>query len=447
MTPGLCWGQVLPSQTSPLLNKQNEHTDVFGRPIITDSVFNGYYNQFNAGIPIDFEDIKGFQLLFGLKEEYNTNLNLTRDNRKDDFITSVSSGLRYNKQEPAAGLDLMYALGYSIYAKNSDLDFLGHLAGLRSYYKPKSNFTLSFRDVLIRNDDPLQFDPSNPGQYYLSTAASRNTYIRNIAEPQIQYRFGPDNHLGLLYRNNYFNVDDRDDSDGTEHAINPRLLYWFDIRNGVLIDYSYTRTEMKESSDWTGNDVRSRYTYRFSPITSVFGEFYFGNRLFDPPSVNYNIYSPSIGIEHAFSPNLLALVRAGYLEMRPKSGETHDSPVLNLGITKRTELSTYSLMIESGFREDYLSPENLGYAEYKRVEAAFSHRILSRLAMSISASAERAEFTINDIEEDIYTLSARLSWNPFKGLFIAPALFYRNVDSTTNDYWVFRGYLTATLTH
>jgi hypothetical protein len=68
MTPGLCWGQVLLSQTSPLLNKQNEHTDVFGRPIITDSVFNGYYNQFNAGTPINFEDIQGFQLLFGLKE-------------------------------------------------------------------------------------------------------------------------------------------------------------------------------------------------------------------------------------------------------------------------------------------------------------------------------------------------------------------------------------------
>jgi hypothetical protein len=370
---------------------------------------------------------------------------LTRDNREDDFITSISSGLRYNRQEPAAGLDLMYVLGYNIYARHSDLDFLGHLAGLTSYYKLNPNFTLSLRDSLIRNDDPLQFDPSSPGQYFISTSAQRSTYIRNIAEPRIEYRFGPDNHLGLLYRNNYFNSDDGDNSDGTEHTVNPRLMYWFDVHNGVLIDYSYRWTEMKQSPDWTGNDAMGRYIYRFSPITSVFGEFYFGNRLFDPPTVNYSIYSPSIGIEHAFSPNLFALLQAGYLEMKPKSGETHDSPVLTFNIRKRTELSTYSLMIESGFREDYLSPENLGYAEYKRVEVAFSHRFLPRLGMSISASVERADFINNDVDEDIYSLTAGLSWNPLKWLFITPSLFYRKVDSSTNDYWVFRGFLKATL--
>ena len=58
-----------------------------------------------------------------------------------------------------------------------------------------------------------------------------------------------------------------------ENYINPRLTYWFNIRNGVSFEYGLTLGNFQRSPDLVGHMATGRYTYRFNPRTSIFGEY------------------------------------------------------------------------------------------------------------------------------------------------------------------------------
>lgn len=422
-------------------------TDVFGRPIFTDIVRADYLNRGFVFWPqLDMMTAEGFHLIGAVKGEYSSNLNLTDENRLDDFITTISAGLRYLKKYGPAGVDLVYLPGYNIYAKNSDLNYWSHFGTLNTYYGLNSRWTLRLRDFLIRTDDPLEYDPFSPlNQYFLSTSMERSPHLRNIAEPQIEYRFGPDDYISLLYRNMYYTNDDPNISDGMENTVNPRLMYWFNVHNGVLLDYSYTAAELNSSPDWAGNDVRARYIYRFNPGTSVFAEYYYANRGFDPPSLSYRIHSPTVGGEHAFSPTFNASLQAGYYVKNPELGEDESSFAGNLFLTKKTEFTTFNLGLIWGFREEYLTPENLGFIEYRRAEINISRQLSARLSMNLLGLVEKADYE-SDRRDWIYGACAGLTWNALKWLSISPALWYRDRNSNTEtfDYREFRGTLRIT---
>lgn len=406
----------------------------------------GYLNRF-FWPPLDFVT-EGFHLAAAVKEEYSSNLNLTDTNRLDDFITTISPGLRYLKTSGPAGVDLTYVPGYNIYAKHDDLNYWSQFGTLNTYYSPTSRWTLRLRDVLVRTDDPLEYDPlGSVDQYFLSTTTERTPHLRNIAEPQVQYRFGADNYFSVLYRNMYYKVDAGNTVD-TENSVNPRLMYWFNVHNGIVLDYSYSIAELESSPDWAGNDIRARYIYRFNPGTSIYGEYYYANRGFDPPSASYKIHQPSVGVEHALSPTLSASLQLGYYVKDPEFGEDESSFSGNFFVRKRTELTTYILNLIWGFREEYLTPENLGFIEYRRAEANIIRALSPRLSFSIKGTVEWAEYDTGR-RDWIYGACAGLTWSIYKWLTLTPTFWYREQNSNTEtfDYQEYRGILRLTATY
>ena len=90
------------------------------------------------------------------------------------------------------------------------------------------------------------------------------------------------------------------------------------FRNGVSLEYGLTLGNFQGSPDLVGHMATGRYTYRFNPRTSIFGEYTQLWRNFDNPGIDYAVYRPSVGIEHAFSPTLSARVQLGYYRADPK---------------------------------------------------------------------------------------------------------------------------------
>ena len=84
---------------------------------------------------------------------------------------------------------------------------------------------------------------ASPDQFILSTQRGVHAiYLRNVVEPSMEYRFGRENLLSVLYRNNIYHNQSPLFEDSQENTVNPRLNYWFDIRNGITLEYiSYLR--------------------------------------------------------------------------------------------------------------------------------------------------------------------------------------------------------------
>jgi hypothetical protein len=270
----------------------------------------------------------------------------------------------------------------------------------------------------------------------------------------MQYQFGRENTIALNYRNNVYNTQSRTSEDSMENYVNPRVTYWFDIRNGVSFEYGLTLGDFQRSPDLVGHMAMGRYTYRFNPRTSVFGEYTQLWRNFDPPGTNYVIYRPSIGIEHAFSQALTGRAQLGYYWANPEKGSTVAKPFYDILVTHRAQRTTYSLSFQGGYTEDFFDAENLGFTQYYRTLASVTHQLLQKMTVGLFSSYEWIKSQGSAIEggrqkDRIWAIGGNTSYRLFKWLtFSLEASHRENHSSIDNaDYGEYRGILRITATY
>jgi hypothetical protein len=410
---------------------------------------------FFIGIPsivhADWGDILSkFQPYISLEEEFNDNIFLSAHNRVDDFITRIYPGLKFSTKDSNYGVDLDYRLGLVFYAKETNNDFVGHSGTLNAWYTLDRRLTFRVSDYLIRSEEPreLEYTPEAlPIQYQLGTERTRSVYLRNVFEPSVQYQFGKEDFFSINYRNNFYDNQSRLYESSRENYINPKLAYWFDIRNGIVLEYGLTLGKFEKSPDLTGHMATARYIYRFDPRTSVFGDYTFLRRDFDSPGIDYDVHRPTIGIEHAFSPTLSVKAQLGYFWENPKKGSKTSDPYYDISFTQRAEKTTYTLLFQGGYREDYFTAQNLGFTKYHRGVGTIRHQLKERLTVGLSGSLERAKLGTGQ-RDWIYGIWGNASYQILKWLNLALEVSHRedhsNID--TSNYSEYRGIFRATAT-
>lgn len=415
----------------------------------------------------DMKDILSmFQPYITLEGEYNDNINLTARNRKDDFITTISPGLRFStmprspvtgefRQTPTAeekfGLELDARAGFVFYAKEEDNNFVSLSGTLNGWYVPTRNLTFRIRDYLIRSDEIRERDYSLTaveGQQLLSRTNRREPYYRNVFEPSVEYRFGRENLLAVNYRNNIYRIKSRIAEDSTENAIQTRLNYWFNVRNGISMEYGLTFGKFQRSPDWVGHLGMGRYTHRFNPRTSVFGEYTYLTRNFDSPSIDYVVHRPSLGIDHAFSPTLSGRGQVGYFWQNPSRGGTTSGLYYDVSLSQRGERTIYTLSFQGGYAEEYFTAENLGFTKYHRFIGTVSHRLLERMTVGLRGSYERASYADGGIDRT-WGAGVNASYQVLRWLGLSLELSHRENHSNISDrdYSEYRGMFRITATY
>lgn len=396
-----------------------------------------------------------------MDETYDTNIDLTPQNKRDDFITTLGVGIRFSTlpraettrefrqpssgEETAYGVNLDFLPAYVIYAKGTSDNYLSLSGNLDTWYTWDRKLTFRIRDYLTRSEEPQEQSYSAsalPGQVLLGTPTGRAIYIRNVVSPSLEYRFGREDIVAINYMNNIYRNESPLYEDSTENYINPTLTYWFNIRNGISISYALDLGDFQRSSDMMGNIATGRYTYRFNPRTSIFGEFKFEARSFDPQtigSVNYEVYTPTIGFQHAFSPTLSLMAQFGYFWQTQRIGSNVSAPVYNVVLTQRAERTTYTLGVQGGYTADYFTADNLGFAKYQQVIGTITHQLAERVSAALSARYQRPEYQ-KGLEkgrvDNIWGVGGNVSYQVFRWLSFAINVSYAENHSNRdiNDY-------------
>jgi hypothetical protein len=300
---------------------------------------------------------------------------------------------------------------------------------------------------LIRSDESREQDFSPgalPDQYLLGTERTRAIYFRNVFEPSIEYQIGKESNLSLNYRSNIYENQSPSYEDSREDFVNPRFTYWFNIRNGVSLEYGLTLGHFDVSPNLTGHMATARYTYRFNPGTSIFGEYVFLRRDFEPPSIDYDVYRPSLGVAHDFSPTLKGRAQLGYFWQNPSLGSTIGGLYYDASLSQRSMRTTYTVLFQGGYNEDYFTSQNLGFSKYHRVIGTISHQLRRRMTMGLSSSLERADFRTGKIDY-IWGVRGDASYQILKWLTISLEASHNenrsNIDSS--DYKENRAFFKA----
>ena len=408
-----------------------------------------------------------------VQEEYNSNVDLTPNrSKRDDFITTITPGLTFStapkspvtgefRPTPTAeeryGMDLDVRAGFNFYAKEHEDNYISFNGLLNAWYAATPRLIFRLRDYVLRSDEIREAEYSSSsieGGYLPSRTLKRTPYVRNVFEPSVQYQFGKENVIALNYRNNLYEIQSRTSEDSMENFINPRVTYWFDIRNGVSFEYGLTLGNFERSPDLTGHMAMGRYTHRLNQKTSIFGEYTHLWRNFDPPSVDYAVYRPSLGVEHAFNPTLNVRIQGGYYWKDPARGSTQGGPFYDIFVTQRAQKTTYTLSLQGGYTEDYFSAENRGFTQYHRVLGRVNYQLLKEMNLGLFSSFEWAKYPGSVIEDkkpkdQIWAIGGNASYQILKWLTGSLDVSHRGNHSNISDrdYSEYRAIIRVTATY
>jgi uncharacterized protein (PEP-CTERM system associated) len=169
-------------------------------------------------------------------------------------------------------------------------------------------------------------------------------------------------------------------------------------------------------------------------------------RDFDPPSIDYVVHRPSLGIEHAFSPTLTARVQVGYYWQNPERGSTTDGVFYDVSASQRTQKTTYTLSFQGGYVEDFFTAENLGFTKYYRAIGRVNHRLLEKMTVGFFGSYEWIKYSGDVVEtrrqkDNIWAVGPNAAYELFRWLTLSLEGSYRENQSNFDaaEYTEYRG--------
>jgi len=383
-----------------------------------------------------------------LQEEYIDNLYLSSDDKQEDFITTLYTGMNFSISEQSYDVEIDYMAGFVNYTKETDNNYISHKGIFNTNFYLSDRIIFRLMDSVIRSQEPFENDYEKSeqiDQYLSSTMRQRSTYTRNIFEPSIEYMFSPENSLRLNYRNNIYRIQGDPLKDSEENFISAGLASWFNIKNGIDIVCNYSTGDFKDSSDMISHGANGRYTYRFGPASSIFIGYSYMNRDFKTSSDGYDINSVSSGIEKTLMNGVTVSLSAGYFLQDPKQGQLTRGGVYNIMLDGHFEKISCAVSFNGGYDEDYISSENLGFSRYHKASARISYQLLETLTTGISGS-----FKISDFDPDRKDKTWRSGWNLSYGLFTWAIIsldishMENNSNDDTIDYRENKGILSLT---
>ncbi len=400
-----------------------------------------------------------------VREEYTDNVFLTRDNKKDDFITTVTPGFTTGLRGKAAGMELAADPGYSFYANNTQKDDWNVSANFNAWANTSKNTRLEINDNFYLTSDPLSerevlVQPDDPTQPPDTTVRKgRNQYYRNNVSGNFNYRFGKYDalNLGFMYRR-LDNSKDRFYEDNQGYIPSMQLDYWFTSHFGSRLTASYTRGTYDRSKNFTGTRTDDFDSYngnlrlisKFSRHLDGFVQYEHTRRHFNGPTHDYMIYNPSLGITYQVLDHTELEAYGGYFYRQVDSASNNQGPSGSLSLTQQFNRGSLFLNAGGGYQSADFTSEANGFTEYYQGRAAFNYQLARRVNADIFGSYRRDRYKDARPRFTNHTsrAGAGLVIQPLSWLFVRFEYSWRNVSSDENvqEYTENRGLVRFTLT-
>jgi hypothetical protein len=322
---------------------------------------------------------------FAVWEVYNDNIDLAPTDETSDYLTGLEPGVRFGILTQNTTFDLRYAPTFVFYKENKQNNTIRHLSTLTWDQRLTQSLTFNLTDTFYYTEQPIEYDTS-----VIGVRRNRQPYWRNLGQTSIRYLFGPENTLTLGYALNTLENDDPTIVDGSIQTPSAALTYWFNVKNGIRLNYEYVKAEFSRDAlpetvdqllddDYTGNNAGARYTHRFAPQTSAFIDYSYADRTFDGLTPDYKVNQGLVGLEHAFSGNTSLLLSGGYLiQHNELLGDFHGYPY-EVRLTKQLQYFGFSIGGTGGWTENFLSAQRFGFTRFTSADARLDYQATGSL--------------------------------------------------------------------
>ncbi len=339
-----------------------------------------------------------------IKGEYDDNIFLYNDNKKGDFITTVSPGLLLYMDSGRNGLELEYTFGWVRYHDLSENDFVRHNGRLKFWQRLSRHLTFNLSDNYLKSNDLFDQDlaPDLRPQRIRHTATP---YQRNDFNTSLDYQFGPQSRLSVGYRHGYLDNDDPSLEDVVEHSPYANLSYWFNKKDGFEFGYKYRRfdyslgeTYGRGNVDLDAHDVDVAYMHRFGGRSTVRARYGFANRNFKGIPVAYHVHDGGVGFEYGFSKAMSLALDIGYFS--PTGIDIDPGLEYSAKFEKRFGRGRAFVSARSGWDEGFMDVEPRAFTRYWSGEAGIEYEPVHDLQAYAGVDYRKNDYALEQQEDD-----------------------------------------------
>jgi hypothetical protein len=380
-----------------------------------------------------------------LMQTYDDNINLTPNYKIKDGITTLQPGISFQNMKESGGLNFDVNMGQNWYWNESQTNFTSVNGTLDAKYMSSEHINLYLQEIFTRSNEPREEQYVVPVEflyyntvikaYMLSVQQARFIYERNVVMPAVEYQFGKDDRIGLKYRNDAYNDQDPTVGKSQENYLNPYFSYWFDPQNSISGEYGFTRGDFQNDPNLEAHMGRLRYTNRPDPNLTVYTEYFYEYRNFDPPYLDYDIHEPRVGMTYNFSSTMQASLQVGYYWQKVQDGPGKNGPTYIASLTNLDKRTTYSLLMQGGYTEDYFTSQNLGFVRYYNFAASIMHSPEKHIHLGLSGNLGLVDQS-NNQNETIYGITGTVGYDVLKWLTLSLVYTHQEEDSNieTSEY-------------
>ena len=226
---------------------------------------------------------------FSVSEQYDDNVYLTTDNKEYDWITFLTPGVTFSLIGEEHEASLTYNFSLVQYARNDERSTVRHylrLSGFQGIPIAK-RLTLNLDDIFRVSEDPLGREEDFPTP---SLRRGRGRYYRNVFDGRINWLLGPEDLVYVGFAHILLINEDPSCEDSQEFRPSTGFTYWFTVRYGFSLDYSYGNAEF-DASDVSRTQMDDYQNTWESPL-SVTGSTQEQKQTCLTPTTNWTMKAP-----------------------------------------------------------------------------------------------------------------------------------------------------------
>ena len=322
-----------------------------------------------------------------LTEEYTDNLDLTPDNERADWITTISPGISLEVASRTSGILIDYAPSKVIYNRYSDNDTWRH-SGLIDYWVDFSRYT----GFEIENETTYTEEPISEVDSTIRTG--RNHYFLNVTSADFSHQFGREDFFDLGY--SYRILENEDNSvedtieDTTRHEPYLRLTYWPVVNEwGTVTELRYRKGLYQESDfifdkadqisdpsdDFDFWSAGLQLIRRFTPHFEGTFRYTYSRVDYDGGTEDYQLHEAGPGFRYFIGENTDLSAECVYIFRDRETSRDQSTFLLVSEIVQRWILSRSSVEItgSTGFDPQTFGAENNGFDLFASIDANYEY--------------------------------------------------------------------------
>ena len=368
-----------------------------------------------------------------VRETYDDNIFLDSTNEQSDYITSIALPLTLNVLSEHTKLSINYTPSYASYYEFSENNTWRHAGAVNWDQKLTEYVRLRLNDTYINSEEPVDDFSDIDAQ-----RTTRNKYWVNLGRANLSYVFGPENSIEAGYYRRDRESSDPDYNDSTDQRPYASFTYWFNMKHGMRLDYTYTDVELSLDDDYTGHAPGLRYLYRLRPQSIAYVGTTYTTRDFAGDEEDYDVRNGFVGLDHAFSPEYSVRAEAGYFIKVPEISDKSYGPNCSIDLSRVFSRGSITIGASAGWDEDYLRRSSTlggqagGFEQYYGGSLNGSYKILENLDAFAGASYRWSKDDL-DFKEDNFRGNCGLRWDFMRWFSLSLEYQYRDRNSDYPD--------------